>query len=95
MITEDREHELYAEIEALQGVIVAQAEALGCMVPEAAHDALKEETEALREKADKWEWVGAYVADILSEVMGSSNPASLEGCPLHSVKRLAEFVRGE
>jgi len=84
-----------SEIEALQAVIVQQAEAMARMVPSEALDDLRDEVERLREAADNWDNVPAYLSEVLSEVMGSYAPASLEGCPLRSVKRLAEFVRGE
>lgn len=82
---------LRAQLEGLQAVVVAQAEALAGMVPAE----LVGEMEALREKADKWDDLPGYLAEVLSDVMGTSNPATLEFCPIRSVKRLAEFVRGE
>lgn len=93
MVETDNGTALAAERDALQALVMEQAEALGALVEKL--DNQRDEMEKLREASEKWEWVGSYVADILSEVMGSSNPASLETCPLLSVKRLAEFVRGD
>lgn len=87
---------LHAEVEALRGLVADQCELIGDLEKEAAEaDKLRDENEALREAADLWAAIPDYLADVLSEVMGSSNPVSVEACPLPSVKALAKFVRGE
>lgn len=81
--------EMQAEIEGLQAVVIAQCEALAGMIP-----APERSVEArMAELEENWTSLGDYVADVLSEIMGSSNPASLTTCPLPSVRALAEFVR--
>jgi len=77
-----------SEIEALQALVVQQAEALADMVP-------RDDLEAMRDKAEAWDEVPGFLEAILSEVMGTSRPASLVACPLESVRRFAEFVRGD
>ena len=78
-----------AEIEGLQAVIIAQCEAISQMVP-----APERSVEArMAELEDRWTSLGDYVADVLSEIMGTSNPVTLTTCPLPSVRALAEFVR--
>lgn len=77
-----------ADMLALQALVVQQAEALADMVP-------RGDLEAMRDKAEAWDEVPGFLEAILSEVMGTSHPASLVACPLESVRRFAEFVRGD
>ena len=77
------------EIEGLQAVVIAQCEAMSQMAP-----APERGMEArMAELEENWKTLGDYVTDVLSEVMGTSNPVTLTTCPLPSVRALAEFVR--
>lgn len=84
--------EMQAEIEGLQAVVIAQCEAISQMVPAPMQPERSVEAR-MAELEENWTSLGDYVADVLSEIMGSSNPASLTTCPLPSVRALAEFVR--
>jgi len=97
-------HLVTEERDALQAVVIQQCEAMAQMVSATEHaEAMQDQFDAGYEQAqeeakaeldENWKTLGDYLADVLSELMGTSNPVTLTTCPLPSVRALAEFVRG-
>ena len=79
------------ERDTLQGLVAHQCEVIAILQAQALSG---DEVEALREKAELWDELPPLIEALLSEVMGTPNPVSLESCPLPSVKELAQFVKG-